>query len=170
MYRSKKLYAALAGICTAMLVPSTGSALDLVSTNISNAAGNCQVTDSVYAQNVKAKALSMDNVGSRGVWITCALMSDKTALGITSLRIRVHNQNSVPATVNCTAVIGTSASPATYYPKSVAIGPGAENQIEWTAAGDNGGIAFPHPASITCALPGNTGITTDEVSYLIELI
>jgi hypothetical protein len=170
MYQSKKRYVVLAAICTAMLVPSTGSALDLISTNISTAAGNCQVTDFIYAKNVKAKALSMDNVGTTGVWATCALMSDKTSAGITSLTIWLHNQNSVPVTMACTAVLGKSSSPATYYSKSVAIGPGAENQITWTASGDGGGILFPHPASVTCNLPSNTGITTDEISYAIELI
>jgi hypothetical protein len=153
-----------------MLVPQTGSALDLVATNISNAAGNCQVTDPTALPNVRAKALSLDNLGASGVWVTCALTSDKTAAGITSVRISLHNQNSVPATINCTAVIGQSSSPATYYAKSVGIGPGAENQIEWTSSGDGGGIVFPHPASVTCLLPSNTGITTDEVSYVIELL
>lgn len=170
MYDSKKRYVTLSALATILLAPLPSSAIDLVSTNISNAAGNCQVVDATYGPNVRVKALSLDNLSSSGVWVTCGLMSDKSAAGITSLRIFLHNQNSVPVTMSCTAVIGTSASPATYYAKSVAIGPGAENKIEWTASGDGGGIVFPHPASITCLIPGNTGITTDEVSYVIQLL
>jgi hypothetical protein len=169
MYQSKS-YIALAAACIALLAPSTGSALDLISTNISTAAGNCQITDPSVASNTRAKALSLDNLGSNNVWVTCGLMSDKTSAGITSFTIWLHNQNSVPVTMTCTAVVGKSSSPATYYSKSVAIGPGAENQITWTASGDGGGILFPHPASVTCRLPSNTGITTDEISYAIELI
>ncbi|MFT3896569.1 MAG: hypothetical protein QM719_02580 [Thermomonas sp.] len=170
MYESKLRYAALAVFVAAASIPGSGSALDLFATNISNAAGNCQVTDPSVAPNTRAKALSLDNLGPNGVWVTCGLMSDKTAAGITSLTISLHNQNSVPANMNCTAVIGKSSSPATYYAKSVAIGPGAENQITWTAAGDGGGILFPQPASVTCMLPANTGVTTNEISYAIELI
>ena len=170
MYESKLRYVALAVFVAAASVPGSGSALDLFATNISNAAGNCQITDPSSAPNIRAKALSLDNLGTSGVWITCGLMSDKTSAGITSLTIALHNQNSVPSTISCTAVIGKSSSPAAYYAKSVAIGPGAENQITWTAAGDGGGILFPHPASVTCMLPPNTGITTNEISYAIELI
>lgn len=171
MYDSKKRYVLLSALATIMLAPLPSSAIDLISTNISNAAGNCQVTDPTTMPNVKVKALSLDNIGTTGgVWVTCGLMSDESALGITSLRISLHNQNSVPATINCTAVIGKSSSPATYYAKSVGIGPGAENKIDWTAAGDGGGIVFAHPASITCLLPANTGVTTDEVSYAIQLL
>ncbi|GAA5010955.1 hypothetical protein FNZ56_01040 [Pseudoluteimonas lycopersici] len=170
MYDSKLRYAALAAFVAALSVPGSSHALDLFATNISNAAGNCQITDPSVASSTRAKALSLDNLGTNSVWVTCGLMSDKTSAGITSLTISLHNQNSVPSTLSCTAVIGRSSSPATYYPKSVAIGPGAENQITWTAAGDGGGILFPHPASVTCILPPNTGITTDEISYAIELI
>ena len=170
MYDSKKRYVLLPALATIMLVPRPSSAIDLISTNISNASGNCHVTDFSYSQQAKYKALALDNVGTSGIFVNCGLLSDESAAGITSLSISVHNQNSVPATVTCTAVIGTSASPATYYSKSVGIGPGAENQITWTAAGDGGGILFEHPAAITCALPGNTGVTTDEVSYAIQLL
>jgi hypothetical protein len=170
MYESKLRWVALAVFVAAASVPGSSRALDLFATNISNAAGNCQVTDPSVAPNTRAKALSLDNLGPNGVWVTCGLMSDKTSAGISSLTISLHNQNSVPSTLSCTAVIGKSSSPAAYYAKSVAIGPGAENQITWSASGDGGGILFPHPASVTCMLPSNTGITTTEISYAIELL
>jgi hypothetical protein len=170
MYESKLRYAALAVFVAAMSVPGSSPALDLYATNISNAAGNCQVTDPSVAPNTRAKALALDNLGPGTVWVTCGLMSDKTSAGISSLTIGLHNQNSLPANISCTAVIGKSSSPAVYYAKTVAIGPGAENQITWTAASDGGGFLFQHPASVTCMLPANTGVTTDEISYVIELI
>jgi len=99
MYDSKKRYVLPSALATVMLAPLPVSAIDLVSTNISNAAGNCQVVDATYGPNVRVKALSLDNLSSAGVWVTCGLMSDKSAAGITSLRISLHNQNSVPVTI-----------------------------------------------------------------------
>lgn len=171
MYESKMRCVLLSAVATAALVPLQGSAIDLISTNITNAAGNCQVTEPSQMANVKVKALALDNVGASGsVWVTCGLTSDESALGITGLRISLHNQNTLPATINCTAVVGTSASPAKYYAKSVGIGPGAENKIDWTAIADGGGIVFAHPASVTCLLPSGTGITTDQISYAVQLL
>ena len=166
----KKRYVLLSTLSVALLAPASGSALDLVSTNITNAAGNCQVTEPSQMSGVKVKALALDNVGTSGVWVTCGFTSDESALGITGLRISLHNQNTLPATISCTAVVGTSASPATYYAKSVGIGPGAENKIDWTALGDGGGIVFAHPASATCLLPAGTGITTNEITYAVQLL
>lgn len=170
MYESNKHFALLPAIVLLIAASAPASALDLVSTNISNASGNCHVTNFGYSQQATYKALSLDNIGTGKIFVNCGLLSDETAAGITSMSISVHNQNSAPSTISCTAVVGTSASPATYYAKSVGVGPGAENKITWTAAADGGGILFKHPVAITCALPGNTGVTTDEVSYAIQIL
>lgn len=157
-------------LIAAVMAPVESSAIDLVSTNISNASGNCHVTNFAYSQQATYKALSLDNVGTTGIFVNCGLTSDETAAGISSLSISVHNQNNAPVSVMCTAVIGTSSSPATYYSKTAGVGPGAESKITWTAISDGGGILFKHPAAITCALPGNTGVTTDEVSFAIQIL
>ena len=41
MYDSKKRYVLLPALATIMLIPRPSSAIDLISTNISNASGNC---------------------------------------------------------------------------------------------------------------------------------
>jgi hypothetical protein len=168
MHRSKKRLALLAAAVAVVLAPLDVPAQALQNTNISSAAGNCVVTDSSYAPNFKVKALSSDNVGPGNIFVICALQSDRLAAGIDHFRIALRSTNPGPVTINCTGVAGTASTPAVYLPKGALVFPGQESVIEWTF-NDNGGVLLPHPASVTCLLPPNTGVTTDEVSYVIQL-
>lgn len=165
---SKKRHLFLVAAGIVLLFPMQGSAQALQSTNYSGAANNCEVTDSSYAPNFKVRALSSDNTGSGNIYVTCALQSDPISAGINFFRITLHNTSSASITVNCTGVAGTTFTPALYSSKSTTVLPGLESSIQWTTS-DNGGELLPHPASITCLLPPDTGVTTDAISYLIPL-
>ena len=144
------------------LVPGTSSALDRT-TSITPASGLCQITDSVYATSFKTKALSSDNIGSGTIYVTCGISGTKE-LGLPSFKIALRNQGATQtANISCTAVTGTTSTPATYYSKTISLAAGTEGQIEWTASGDAGAYSFPTPLSITCAMPSQTGIMNVEL-------
>lgn len=158
----------LTAIATAALAPLGASAIDLLNTPITNAAGNCQTAMPVYDTDVRKRPLAVVNEGTTSAYITCSLTTDLGSLGVISYGTKLSNEGSSSKTINCTAVTGEETS-AQYYPKSVNIPAGAQAVLEWTAL-DNGGLVFEHPVSLSCLLPPDTGLNENWSTYLLQLL
>ena len=127
----------------------------------------CQSAASSYDASLSHKALAVQNVGTKSIFVTCAFEFEHIAdalnpdlpLGFYKLSVWFMNHAAANLTVSCTAVTGHETGSNQYVSKSVLIAPGVEQNIDWNPEDfplgfdDGGGVV-----AITCTLPPGAAV------------
>jgi hypothetical protein len=155
-------------LAVGLLSPQAG-AVDLLSTNGTGPVGNCQAALPAYEGQTRKRPLAVINESPNTAFVTCAFTTEEVSINVQSFSTRVSNLSDVPATVNCTGVIGDELEDADYIAKSITLAPGADGTLSWGTA-DNGGLLFAKSVAISCALPSFTGLNRNRVTTLLSIL
>lgn len=144
-------------------------ALDVLGTNGTGPVGNCQAALPAYEGQTRKRPLAVINESDSTAYVTCAFTTEEISIAVQSFSTRVSNLSDIPATVNCTGVIGDELEDADYIVKSITLAPGADGTLSWGVA-DNGGLLFAKSVAISCALPSFTGLNRNRVTTLLSIL
>lgn len=158
--------ATLVVAAAALMVPAEADA-----TVAQNGAGACQGALPVYATNLRARPLGINNEGTSGAYVSCSLhtidlyQADNAVNGL-----MLSNGGGADADVDCVLVSsGSDLGSASYFPKSITVPAGASKvELSWDPAADNGGANFPNTMNYSCLLP--PGIDVNYVFSNLEPI
>lgn len=154
----------------ALLLASTQvDALDVLSTQGSGAAGNCQAALPSYEGQIRKRPLALANEGDAAAFVTCALTTEEVSLNVQGFSTDVRNLSNVPVTLSCTAVVGEDAGSADYVVKSIELGPQASGTLSWTGL-DAGGVVLADSVALSCNLPPLTALNRNRITTLLSLI
>ncbi|MGY1458780.1 hypothetical protein ACW5F0_09050 [Luteimonas sp. A534] len=163
-----KILAGVAG-ATLLLASMQADALDVLSTQGTGAAGNCQAALPAYEGVIRKRPLALANEGDTAAFVTCALTTEEVSLNVQSFRTDVRNLSNVPVTISCTAVIGEDAGSADYVVKSINLAPLASGTLSWTGL-DAGGLVLADSVALSCNLPPLTALNRNRITTLLSLI
>lgn len=152
-------------LTAALSVPQSAHAASIVRVE-QNGAGACQGALPAFSGTLRARPLALQNEGADPAFVTCSLETQSVLSGgqspqIQRVRVYFKNNGTAAVTFSCTLVDGQWDGVPVYVVKSTTISQG----------GGLGGITFEptdyltpptaiRTANISCALPGNVGITT----------
>jgi len=152
-----------------LLASLQANALDLLSTQGSGAAGNCQAALPAYEGQIRKRPLALANEGDAPAFVTCALTTEEVSINLQSFRTGVRNLSNEPATVSCTAVVGEDDGNAAYVVKSIELAPLASGALTWNG-GDVGGVFLAKSVALSCTLPPLTALNRNRITTLLSLI
>ncbi len=93
------------------------------------ASRHCQPAIPSGNTSVRKRPLAVINEGTGNEFVTCAFTTEEVSINVVGFGTRLSNVSAVPATVNCTAVVGEELENAEYFVKSITLAPGADGQI-----------------------------------------
>lgn len=163
----KNLPIAMLAVATAALMTPT----DAAATVAQNGAGACQGALPVYATNLRARPLGVNNEGTSGAYVSCSLHTIDLYQADNDINgVMLSNRGGADANVDCVMVSsGSDVGTAVYFPKSITVPAGATNvELSWNPATDNGGANFPNTINYSCLLP--PGIDVNFVFSNLEQI
>jgi hypothetical protein len=173
-------YSAIPWAAALLLLTATqvdhASAANSSRSKLSTAAGLCQPALPVFDGLIRKRPLAVQNEGDADAFVTCAYTSDTQSSGNpgnASFVVSFINNGPENQTVSCTAVVGSTASSATYLPKvspMILANAAAITVTSWNST-DNGGDTFgPHlPVSLSCNLPPGVGIVTLVITASVDV-
>jgi len=160
---------ALGTMLLAMVASPPAKGLDLLSTSGSGPAGNCQPSIPSGNTAVRKRPLAVINEGTGSEFVTCAFTTEEVSINVVGFGTRISNISAVPATVNCTAVVGEELENAQYFVKSITLAPGAAGQLTW-GTGDTGGLLFAKSVALSCILPPFVGVNRNRITTLLSIL
>lgn len=143
------------------------------SVQASNVGGNatnfCQSSLSNLESGIRKRPLAVANEGTETRFISCSVHIDTEGLQTNMVGVLLTNRSANAQAVNCTLVDGIALPypqyPPLYFPKSIAILPGAAAVMTWDHETDNAGEQF-RVVNLNCGLPAGTEINTISVLNL----
>lgn len=140
-------------LATAAFMAPTGAQ---AATVVQNGAGACQGALPVYATNLRARPLGLNNEGTSAAYASCSHnVIDFYGVTNTFNGVGLSNRGGADVDVSCVLVSGNiDFAPATYFPKTITVPTGNTLVVlSWDPALDNGGVNFPNTMNYSCLLP-----------------